>query len=104
MRQWTQPGFVRPILEESVTCKVHGEDFIEKLVDAGRRITLTPRPAATPQPERSVPGPGLQLSPERQRRAVREREAVFLAGPLRRHLSLDHLEPVDIETATVSGR
>jgi hypothetical protein len=28
----------------------------------------------------------------------------FLAGPLRRHLSLDHLEPVDIETATVSGR
>jgi hypothetical protein len=33
MRQWTQPGFARPILEESVTCKVHGEDFIETLVD-----------------------------------------------------------------------
>src|SRR3984957_9387846 len=34
MRQWTQPGFARPT-----------------------RLTLTPRPAATPQPERSALDP-----------------------------------------------
>jgi hypothetical protein len=40
-----------PILEESVTCKVHGEDFIEKLVDGqytSHIDTATGRYAAAP--------------------------------------------------------